>query len=222
VVRERQIKVGETAVTGRVYAPVNDHGVTLVLGHGAGADQRHRFMVRHAEALAARGLRVVTFNFVYSEQKRRAPDRNDALERCFRAVVEDVRQPGRPLAVGGKSMGGRIASQVVAGGLDRVCALVFLGYPLHPPGKPETLRSAHLSKIEAPMLFVQGERDTFGSPDELSPILQGLPHAQLMGIAGADHSLEVGKKADQSAVDAQIDDRIAAFVLNAAGKPAGR
>src|SRR6202048_2804937 len=113
-------------------------GVTVILGHGAGADQCSDFMTRFATGLAARGINVVTFNFLYTEQGRRVPDVIKALEACFRAVIESVQSKkiGRdPLVIGGQSRGGRIASQVAAASTPDVEGLVFLGYPLHPPGR---------------------------------------------------------------------------------------
>jgi hypothetical protein len=174
-------------------------GVTLILGHGAGADQTSGFMVSFATGLAARGIDAVTFNFVYTEQGRRVPDPNSKLEACYRAVIEAIRHrkigQGR-LAIGGKSMGGRIASQVAARGVPDVAGLVYLGYPLHPPGKNDQLRAKHLSDIKAPMLFVQGSRDAFGTPDELRPIIIKLKApADLYVVAGGDHSFKVLKSA---------------------------
>ena len=147
---------------------------------------------------AARGIDAVTFNFLYTEHGRRAPDPNDKLEACYRAVIEAVRGHkrlrGNKLAIGGKSMGGRIASQVAASGAGDLAGLVFLGYPLHPPGNPEKLRANHLADIKAPMLFVQGSRDTFGTPDELRPIIKKLkPTATLYVVEGGDHSFKVPK-----------------------------
>jgi uncharacterized protein len=172
--------------------------VTVILGHGAGADQGSDFMTRFATGLAARGLNAVTFNFLYTAQGRRVPDANKALEACFRAVIKAVRHKkiGRgTLVIGGKSLGGRIASQIAAAGAD-VEGLVFLGYPLHPPGRPEQLRTKHLPDIKAPMLFVQGSRDAFGTPDELRPILTELKTpADLYVVDGGDHSIKVLKRA---------------------------
>jgi uncharacterized protein len=129
-------------------ATQNRAGITLILGHGAGAGQTSHFIVAFATALAARGIDVVTFNFLYSERGRRIPDPNGRLEVCYRAVIATVRgriDPRRcKLAIGGKSMGGRIASQVAASGVRDLAGLVFLGYPLHPPGKADRLRAAHL------------------------------------------------------------------------------
>jgi predicted alpha/beta-hydrolase family hydrolase len=188
-------------VTATVYpaAKPEQAGITLILGHGAGAGQASGFMVSFATALAARGIETVTFNFLYMEQGRRLPDSKDKLEACYRAVIETVarRQRGRGgLAIGGKSMGGRIASQVAAGDAPDVAGLVLLGYPLHPPAKKEQLRAKHLADIKAPMLFVQGSRDAFGTPEELRPILRKLKApAELYEVAGGDHSLKVLKRA---------------------------
>jgi predicted alpha/beta-hydrolase family hydrolase len=175
-------------------------GVTVILGHGAGANQLSPFMRLFAGGLAARGLDAMTFNFVYMDQGRRVPDPKAKLEACYRAVIKVATQhkklKGNRLAIGGKSMGGRIASQVAAEGADKseIAALVFLGYPLHPPGKPEQLRDAHLQDIRAPMLFVQGSRDAFGSPDELRAAIKRLHlPATLFVIEGGDHSLKVPK-----------------------------
>ena len=197
---------------------------TLVLGHGAGAPQTHPFMVRMALGLARRGVHAVTFNFAYAEKGRGRPDRNDALEECFARVIDAVRARGTtrartPLFIGGKSMGGRIASQVAASGHGDARGLVFLGYPLHPPGKPEKLRSKHLPSIAAPMLFVHGTRDPFGTVDELSPIMSKLTiGTKLYVVEGGDHSFGVlkrplvGKRVPQEQVYESILDEIARWI----------
>jgi len=146
-------------------------GTTIVLGHGAGGNQLGGFMRLFASGLAARGLDAMTFNFLYSEHGRGAPDHKTKLELCYNYVIDTARRhpklKANRLVIGGKSMGGRIASQVAAAGIRDLAGLVFLGYPLHPPGKPEQLRAEHLENIRAPMLFMQGTRDAFGTPDEL-------------------------------------------------------
>ena len=193
----------------------NRAGVTLILGHGAGADQTSGFMVAFANALAERGIDIVTFNFLYSELRRRIPDPNARLESCWRAVIEAVRSritshAGR-LAIGGKSMGGRIASQVAAGEARGLAGLVFLGYPLHPPGRPDRLRAVHLGDVKAPMLFLQGSRDAFGTPAELQPIISQLePPADLFVVEGGDHSFKVPGSAGvrQQDVYRAMQDRI--------------
>ena len=209
-----------------VYAPEPAGGpaATLILAHGAGAPQTHPFMTGFARGLASRGVEVVTFNFPYMERGRRVPDPAPRLEACYRAVIGVVRgrrsAAGRRLIVGGKSMGGRIASQAVAAdaqaGLSpTVDGLVFLGYPLHPPGRPEKLRAAHLPSISAPMLFVQGSRDAFGTPDELRPVLADCAHGELHVIEGGDHSFRVrGRNAPAAdAVHAAVQDAIVDWLL---------
>jgi uncharacterized protein len=212
----------EQSVAAIAYPAAAPHsaGVTLVLGHGAGAGQTSGFIVEFATALAARGIDIVTFNFLYIEHDRRIPDPNGRLEVCFRAVIEAVRRrvPAK-LAIGGKSMGGRIASQVAAGGAGELAGLVFLGYPLHPPGRPDRLRAAHLRDVKAPMLFVQGSRDAFGTPAELRPIIEPLvPPADLYVVEGGDHSFSVPRRTglSQQVVYRAIQDRIEAWLREVA------
>ena len=194
------------AVTALLYPAVKKDraGLTVVLGHGAGANQTSGFMRLFAKGLAARGLDVMTFNFVYMEQGRSVPDQKQKLEACVSAVIETALKQrslkNNQLIVGGKSMGGRIASQVMAGEekesfADRVAGLVFLGYPLHPPGQPTKLRVEHLEHIHKPMLFVQGTRDALGSPDEIKPYIKNLrPAAKIFAIEGGDQSFKAPKK----------------------------
>lgn len=198
------INVGSAGfVTGLHYAAAGDlKDATILLAHGAGARQLSPFMVQFAEGLSSRGFDVATFNFVYAERGRRAPDPKTRLELCYRAAIDTTRahvpSARARLIVGGKSMGGRIASQVVASDPDGlgVAGLVFLGYPLHPPGRPEKRRDAHLPSISAATLFVQGSRDTFGTEDEVRSVVETLPNARLYVVKGGDHSLKVrGKSA---------------------------
>ena len=196
------VNVGDRQTTGLAYAAeVQDRiGATLVLAHGAGANQSSRFMVDFATTLAGRGIDVLTFNFLYTEERRKVPDRTPLLEECYRAVVEAARRhppfKGNKVFIGGKSMGGRMATHLAASPeRSRDAALsgvVVLGYPLHPPGKPEQLRIEHLPRITVPMLIIQGERDPFGSPDELRPHFASLgDRATIHAVAGGDHSLVV-------------------------------
>jgi predicted alpha/beta-hydrolase family hydrolase len=207
-------------------ATVSDNAIdaTLILGHGAGAGQRSAFMVDFAHALSALGIDVITFNFLYTEQGRRIPDRAPTLESCYRAVIETVyarvASARRALFIGGKSMGGRIATQVAAADPDlRLAGLVLLGYPLHPPGRPAERRDKHLPAIARPMLFVQGTRDAFGTPGELMPILATLqPKAELHVVDHGDHSFKLSRKdaAAQAAVYETIQQAIAAFIRSSA------
>jgi len=193
------------SVTAMLYlaAKKDRAGITLLLGHGAGGNQMSSFMRMFASGIADRGFDAMTFNFLYSEQGRGAPDPKAKLEFCYRSVIEAAlslkKLKTNHLIVGGKSMGGRISSQVAAADGSKISGLVFLGYPLHPPGKPEQLRDAHLKDIHAPMLFVQGSRDAFGTPDELRAVIKRdrLP-ATFCEIGGGDHSFKVPKSAPLS------------------------
>jgi predicted alpha/beta-hydrolase family hydrolase len=212
------ISVNETdSVSGLVYHAPDDvrQGATLVLGHGAGGNQSAGFMVLFASRLAVRGIDAATFNFVYTEKKRKIPDRTDKLESCYRAVIAALQSRAElaknSLFIGGKSMGGRIASHLASQGVDGLSGCVFLGYPLHPPGNPDRLRAAHLSTITVPLLFVQGSKDTFGTPEELRPILAGLTApSTLEVIEGGDHSFKVPKKGGptQDEIYNRVIDRI--------------
>jgi uncharacterized protein len=214
------LEVGERT-TALFYAAEEPRiGAALILGHGAGAGQQSPFMTGFADALAARGADVMTFNFLYTERKRRVPDRAPALESCYRAVItaarDQIDSARRALFVGGKSMGGRIATQVAAadGGLP-LAGLVLLGYPLHPPGRLDRLRDAHLPHVSRPMLFVQGTRDAFGTPDELAPILaRVMPPPTVHSISGGDHSFKVSgrDKGKQAAVYEEIQGAIISWM----------
>ena len=173
----------------------------LVLAHGAGAGQKHPFMVATAKGLAARHIAVVTFDFPYMRQRRHVPDKAPVLEAAFQDVIAATRawSGATDVFIGGKSMGGRIATHLGARGLDGLLGIVALGYPLHPPGRPDKPRTEHLPSIRVPVLIVQGERDTFGTPDELRPVIATM-HANttLHVVPGGDHSLAVrGKRKDE-------------------------
>lgn len=169
----------------------------IVVAHGAGAGQMSPFLVRAATGLAARGLSCATFDFDYIVNGRRVPDPAPVLEARWREAIAAAGTafPGLKLVIGGKSMGGRIASQVASQGVPGVSGLVFLGYPLHPPGKPQQRRDAHLPRIAEPMLFVQGSRDAFGTADEVRALLPRLQRASIHEVAGGDHSFKVGRGA---------------------------
>lgn len=224
-VEEFTVETGAGAALGARWYPATPGSTpraTLVLAHGAGAGHDHPFMRLCGRELSARGLDVITFNFPYMQAKRRVPDRAELLEAAYLDVIDIVRSrkvlAGAPLVIGGKSMGGRMASHVAAHHAARAGALaglVFLGYPLHPPGRPTQRRDAHLPAIAAPMLFVQGERDTFGTPDELRPVLATLTApADLDVVANGDHSFTVPKSSGlkQPAVLSAIFDRVTAWI----------
>jgi uncharacterized protein len=180
-------------------------------------------MVATARRLCDRGVSVVTFNFLYTERRRRAPDRAPVLETTWATVLDAVvgrLDPEGTVAIGGKSMGGRIASQVAASkpgsaAWQRVGGLVLLGYPLHPPGQPERPRVAHLPSIEIPILLVQGTRDTFGGREEVEPVFGALKtRVDSEFIEGGDHSFAVPKSSGHTEADVldRIADRVATWV----------
>jgi predicted alpha/beta-hydrolase family hydrolase len=196
----------QQSVTAIVYPARERAGIALILAHGAGTSQTSGFMVKFATDLATRGIDAVTFNFLYAEHHRRIPDPNHQLEACYRAVIETIRNHPMinrdKLAIGGKSMGGRIASQVAAADRGDVAGVVLLGYPLHPPGRPDRLRAKHLASVTSPMLFVQGSRDAFGTPGELRQIIDKLDAStELFIVDDGDHSFNVRKRAGTAQED---------------------
>ena len=193
----------------------DDAPVTMLLAHGAGAAMDSPAMTAAAQALAAEGLAVARFEFAYMAARRaggsrRPPPRADRLLDEYRAAV-DALPPG-PLVIGGKSMGGRVASmlgdELHASG--RISGVLCLGYPFHPPAKPDTLRTAHLETLTCPTLIVQGTRDPFGTADEvpgyaLSPAVEILwledgdhdlkPRKRVTGLSAADHMATMAARA---------------------------
>jgi predicted alpha/beta-hydrolase family hydrolase len=166
----------------------------LVLAHGAGAGRMSSFMVEAARGFSARGVTVATFDFPYIAAGRKVPDKAPVLEAAWREALAAARERvgGLPMFIGGKSMGGRIASHVASqGNIGTVAGLVFLGYPLHPPAKPAQRRDAHLPAIAEPMLFVQGSRDAFGTAEEIRQLFPLLQRATLHEVNGGDHSFKI-------------------------------
>jgi predicted alpha/beta-hydrolase family hydrolase len=196
--------------------PSADAKAALVLAHGAGSGQQSPFMVRFARGMVERGITAATFDFPYITARKHVPDPAPVLERSWREAIERARvELGTlPLVIGGKSMGGRIASQVAAQGLERIAGLVFLGYPLHPPGKPAQRRDAHLPAIREPMLFVQGTRDAFGTAAEIAGLLPTLQRSTLHEVAGGDHSFKITKQPGltQDQVIERIMDAVAGWI----------
>lgn len=218
------VKTGESEkVSALLYSAsrATRGGITIILGHGAGASQSSAFMQLYARGLAERGLDALTFNFVYMEQGRHVPDPKARLESCYKKIIAVARShkklKANRLVIGGKSMGGRIASQVAADLAEQgdplgteIEGLVFLGYPLHPPGNPAKLRTEHLKSIPNRMLFVQGTRDSLGTPDEIRPFIKKLHlPAELFSIEGGDHSFKVPRSTEltqQQVHDAVMDE----------------
>ena len=187
-----RIGVEDGTVSGGFTGPA-DAVATLVVAPGAGSSFDHPFLVGFSAALNDSGVATLRFNFPYREAGRRLPDRAPRAINTWRSAMAAAADltPGLPVWAGGKSFGARMASMAVAAGMP-AAGLVFLGYPLHPPGKPDKMRDEHLYGIDLPMLFVQGTGDPFGSPDELTTVTHRLGAAtRLRLIDGANHSFEV-------------------------------
>lgn len=182
----------------------SDADTVFICAHGAGGQMNDRGMLALAEQLRGRGMHVVRFNFLYREKGSSRPDPMPLLEQCIRAVSARARDEVKParLIIGGRSMGGRAASMLAAEGFD--CAgLLLLAYPLHPAGKPEQLRDAHLSQIEVPTLCVNGTRDALCRRDLMEKVVHRLSDAWTMHwLEGADHSFHVLKSSGRT--DAQV------------------
>lgn len=190
-----EFPAGEVTVSG-LWMPAAQPVAVSAIAHGAGAGMTHLFMAGAAEGLADGGVSVLRFNFPYMEAGRRLPDPTPVLLATWNAAIDELRRRGAglPMVMGGKSMGGRMASMVAAAQGDEFAgaALVFFGYPLHPAGKTDRLRDAHLPQIRVPMLFMQGARDALARLDLVEAVVARLqPFARLHVVADADHSFHV-------------------------------
>ena len=190
-----------------------ERGPLVVLAHGAGSDLTHPFMAKVARGLGKRGLYICRFNFPYTEAGKKAPDRAPVLEDAYLGVIDAVRGKRRRFYIGGKSMGGRIAAQV-APKVTGLSGLVFLGYPLHPPGRPDRLRDAPLREAGVPMLFVEGTRDPFCPLDTLGSIRSEIVGTELCVIEDGDHSFNVRRASGRTTEDAlgELIDAVARWV----------
>ncbi len=206
-------------VHGRYLIEGPEDAPTLVLAHGAGAPMDHPWMERMAGLLAEEGVRTVRFEFPYMAErrisgKRPGPNPSRKLEATWREVIDDLGAEG--LVIGGKSMGGRIASMVAeeAG----VAGVVCLGYPFHPPGKPERLRTAHLEAIGTPVLILQGERDTFGRREEVAGYALS-DSVRVHWLVDGDHGLKPRKASGRTEAEhlAEAAREAARFVAEVAG-----
>jgi hypothetical protein len=198
--QERPVSIDVSQGIGSVSAVLvlpHDACCLYVLAHGAGAGMRHPFLAAMAQALAGRGIGTLRYQFPYMEARKRRPDPPAVATAAVRAAVTAAARatPGVPLLAGGKSFGGRMTSTAQAGApLAGVRGLVFLGFPLHPPGQTGTARADHLAGVAIPMLFLQGTRDEFASLDLLRPVVERLgDRATLHLIEGGDHSFNVPK-----------------------------
>lgn len=200
---------GDRVAVGGREVSVSIHGdgeTAVVLAHGAGGNRRAPLLRTVAAGIAAAGHRAVLANFPYSEEGRRAPDPGALLEATIDAVATYAERTlgARRVVLGGKSMGGRMASQLVSKGRP-AAGLVFLGYPLHPPGRVENMRDAHLGAIAPPMLFIQGTRDAFARWDLMEAVVSRLPGATLHRVEDGDHSFRVLERTGRTAAEVEAD-----------------
>jgi len=192
------------AVSGLLLRPA-DARLLYVLAHGAGAGMRHPFLEAISQRLAEQGIATLRYQFRYMEQRSRRPDPPAVAAATVRAAVAEAARlaPGLPLVAGGKSFGGRMTSTAQAEEpLPGVRGLVFLGFPLHPPGRPDDKRAEHLARVTIPMLFLQGTRDEFADLELLRPVVKRLgDRAALHLVVSGDHSFKVPKKSGRSEGD---------------------
>jgi predicted alpha/beta-hydrolase family hydrolase len=191
-------------------------GPVLVMAQGAGGTMRTALLDGFAAGLAAAGVACLRFNFAYSEAGKRSPDREPALRAVWAAAFERGTGLGGPVWAGGKSMGGRIASMMVADGELEAAGLVLVGYPLHPPGKPDRIRDKHLDRVDVPMLFLQGTADPFARWDLLTGVLERLGNrGTLRPVDGGDHSFRVrGQPKDDAGTGTALGEAVARFILD--------
>ncbi|GAA3915856.1 alpha/beta family hydrolase [Microbacterium invictum] len=194
----------------------------VALAHGAGAGMDHPFLVGFAAALREQGLATLRFNFPYVEAGRRMPGPAAHAIVTWRAVMAELaaRVPGIPHVAAGKSYGGRMASMAAADSVIAPAALVYLGYPLHPPGNPERTRTAHLSHVVPPQLFVEGTNDPFIQPlAQLEDAVAACQDAETTWITGGGHSFEVkGNKRPPAEVAAALAPGVAEWLRTRLGE----
>ena len=204
---------GGARVSGLLLRPPDARWLYL-LAHGAGAGMRHPFLETIARALAERDVATLRYQFPYMERRASRPDPPALAAAAVRAAVAEAARlaPGLPLVAGGKSFGGRMTSTAQAEEpLPGVRGLVFLGFPLHPPGRPGDARAEHLARVQIPMLFLQGTRDDFADLKLLTPLVQRLgARATLHLVEGGDHSFHVLKRSGRT--DAEVLEELAAAV----------
>jgi len=215
---EVRIPVGEESVSALLIRPAEAKALYL-FAHGAGTGMTHRSMVSNAEGLATRGMATLRYQFPYMEKGSRRPDPPRIAHAAVRAAAAEAARvaPDLPIFAGGRSFGGRMTSQAQADEpLPGVRGLAFVGFPLHPAGKPGIERAEHLSRVQIPMLFVSGARDSLAEMDLLEPVVAGLgERATLHVIADADHSLKVPAKSGRTPAEAEAEalDTIAAWMI---------
>ena len=212
--REETVKIQlgpSDQVTALWTRPDDSEGELLfAYAPGSGSNLQDPFGAFLAAELPRRHIQCLRVQFPYMESGRKAPDRNPVLESAWLAVIAVAQKLSENVVVGGRSMGGRIASQVVAQGAQ-ADGLALFAYPLHPPGRPERLRDQHLPSITIPTLFCSGTRDAFGSPEELQTAASLVHASTLHLIAGADHGFNLPRSSGRTRVDVWAE-ALAAFM----------
>ena len=203
-----RIPVGKDSVSGLLLRPDGAKAL-YVFAHGAGAGMTHRAMESNAQGLAARGIATLRYQFPYMEKGSKRVDPPKIAHAAVRAAIAEAAklEPELPLFAGGRSFGGRMTSQAQAeAALPGVRGLAFLGFPLHPAGKPGTERAEHLQRVAIPMLFVSGSRDALAELDLLRPVVAALgSRATLHLVDQADHSFKVAAKSGRTPGDAEAE-----------------
>jgi predicted alpha/beta-hydrolase family hydrolase len=216
--KELKLDIARIGAVSAILMQPDNAGACYVLAHGAGTGMRHASMDKIAQGLADRGIATFRFNFPYMENKQGRPDQPAVAHATVRAAVEEAARLclGLKLVAGGKSFGGRMTSQAQSKApLPGVKGIAFLGFPLHPDGKPSTERAAHLADIAIPMLFLQGTRDKLADLGHLKPVIKRLgPKATLHEVEGGDHSFAVLKKSGRTNDEAltEVLDTLVAWI----------
>jgi len=208
------ITVNNYSVSAELLIPA-DFKQAVIIANGAGANMHNAFVSGYCSKLADYGFMTLKFNFHYQEIGRKIPDKNEKCQETYLAVISYLKNTylvENKITIAGKSMGGRIATQI-AGQVSCEKIIVF-GYPLHPPGKPEKRRDAHLYGINQDVLIIQGENDAFGKKSELQPVVEKMQKAQVLFITQGNHSLKVPKKSglDNTEIERMILDRVVQFL----------
>lgn len=188
----------------------------MTLAHGAGAGMNHSFMVALAQSLAEKAIATLRFNFPFTENKKGRPDTPAVAHQTIETAIAKAQKlfPELPLFVAGKSFGGRMTSQYMAANPnDAVKGIIFYGFPLHPPGKPSIERAEHLKDVRSPMLFLQGSKDEFATPELIAKVCSSLPHAELIKLEGANHGFKAGKQDNISRLAALTDAWIESMII---------
>ena len=212
------IPVGSESVSGLLLRPAGAKALYL-FAHGAGTNMAHKSMASNAEGLAARGIGTLRYNFLYTEKGSNRPDAPKLAHAAVRAAAARAAEfaGDLPIYAGGRSFGGRMASQAQAAEpLPGVEGLAFLGFPLHLAGKPNVERAAHLADVKVPMLFLSGSRDALAELDLLKPVVEGLgDSAKLHVVEHADHSFKVAARSGRTSaeVEAEVLDAVAEWML---------